>query len=116
MPGLAWAAIAAATTLGALGDNGVGVNAHEGRPTYIAAADQLVAIPMHGMVASLNVSVAAAVLLFEAQRQRLDAGFYDAPRLDPETYERTLFEWAYPRLAAKCLEEGTPYPPVDGRE
>jgi 23S rRNA (guanosine2251-2'-O)-methyltransferase len=32
--------------------------------------DQAVAIPMHGRVESLNVSTAAAVLLFEAVRQR----------------------------------------------
>ncbi|MGB5440933.1 MAG: RNA methyltransferase, partial [Gammaproteobacteria bacterium] len=32
--------------------------------------DYLVAIPMAGQVASLNVSVAAGVLLFEARRQR----------------------------------------------
>ena len=76
----------------------------------LAAADELVSIPMHGMVASLNVSVAAAVLLFEAQRQRLGSGLYDRCRLDPELYERTLFEWAYPRLAKKLHQEGKPYP------
>jgi 23S rRNA (guanosine2251-2'-O)-methyltransferase len=32
--------------------------------------DRLVAIPMHGAVASLNVSVAAGVVLYEAARQR----------------------------------------------
>lgn len=36
--------------------------------------DFLVAIPMAGVVESLNVSVAAGVLLFEARRQRLQAG------------------------------------------
>ena len=35
--------------------------------------DFLVAIPMAGVVESLNVSVAAGVLLFETRRQRLDA-------------------------------------------
>jgi 23S rRNA (guanosine2251-2'-O)-methyltransferase len=33
--------------------------------------DQLVHIPMHGSVTSLNVSVATGVLLYEARRQRL---------------------------------------------
>jgi 23S rRNA (guanosine2251-2'-O)-methyltransferase len=33
--------------------------------------DHLVSIPMAGQVESLNVSVAAGVLLFEARRQRL---------------------------------------------
>ena len=34
--------------------------------------DELVKIPMHGTVSSLNVSVATGVLLFEVQRQRLN--------------------------------------------
>ncbi|MGB5716606.1 MAG: TrmH family RNA methyltransferase, partial [Gammaproteobacteria bacterium] len=33
--------------------------------------DHLLAIPMAGQVESLNVSVAAAVLLYEVRRQRL---------------------------------------------
>jgi tRNA (guanosine-2'-O-)-methyltransferase len=65
---------------------------------------------MLGMVQSLNVSVAAAVVLFEAQRQRLAAGYYDQVRLDPDTYHRTLFQWAYPDLAAAYDEAGKPYP------
>ena len=32
--------------------------------------DELVSIPMHGAVSSLNVSVATGILLFEAVRQR----------------------------------------------
>jgi len=78
-----------------------------------AAADAHVTIPMAGLVASLNVSVAAAVILFEAQRQRAAAGLYDRPRLDPETYHRTLFEWLHPRLAEHLRARGKPYPAVD---
>jgi len=44
-------------------------------------------IPMQGMVQSLNVSVAAAVFLFEAFRQRYAKGMYDAPSLPPEELE-----------------------------
>jgi tRNA (guanosine-2'-O-)-methyltransferase len=77
-----------------------------------ARADDLVAIPMLGMVTSLNVSVAAALLLFEAQRQRAAAGLYGRRRLDDETYRHTLFEWAYPGLAELCRREGLPYPPL----
>ena len=76
-------------------------------------ADADVIIPMMGMVQSLNVSVAAAVILFEAQRQRLAAGLYDRPRLDPETYRRALFEWAYPREAEVYRRRGVPYPTLD---
>ena len=78
-----------------------------------ALADRCVIIPMQGMVASLNVSVAAATLLFEAQRQRLAAGLYDRPRLAPEVYERRLFEWAWPRVAAHCRRTGVAYPALD---
>ena len=38
------------------------------------SCDVLVSIPMQGRVSSLNVSVAAGVLLFEAVRQRGSAG------------------------------------------
>ena len=39
-------------------------------PEEIAAADKVVRIPMHGATESLNVSVAAGIILFEAARQR----------------------------------------------
>ena len=81
-------------------------------PEALALTDERIVIPMAGFVASLNVSVAAAVVLFEAQRQRSVAGFYDEPRLDPEVFERTLFEWAHPRRAEECRREGLPYPPL----
>lgn len=76
----------------------------------LALADGTTAIPMLGAVASLNVSVAGALILFEAQRQRAAAGLYDASRLDPALRRTTLFEWAYPRLAAFCRRKGYPYP------
>jgi tRNA (guanosine-2'-O-)-methyltransferase len=78
----------------------------------VAGADLTVAVPMLGMAASLNVSVAAALILFEAQRQRAAAGLYDRSRLDPETYRTTLFEWAFPDLAERCRRHGVPYPEV----
>jgi 23S rRNA (guanosine2251-2'-O)-methyltransferase len=52
-----------------LGGEGKGI-----RPRVAAACDALVAIPRAGRVASLNVSAAAAVLLFEAVRQREGGG------------------------------------------
>lgn len=73
-------------------------------------ADQLVSIPMLGMVHSLNVSVATALLLFEAARQRSDAGMYRESRLPPEEFRARLFEWAYPTVARKRKDEGRPYP------
>lgn len=76
----------------------------------IEHADEHVAIPMHGLGASLNVSVAAAVILFEAERQRIAAGLYERSRLAPADFERTLFEWCYPEIAQRCRELGRAYP------
>jgi 23S rRNA (guanosine2251-2'-O)-methyltransferase len=39
-------------------------------PELLRLADGLVSIPMKGSIASLNVSVAAGIMLFEALRQR----------------------------------------------
>lgn len=72
-----------------------------------------VVLPMMGMVQSLNVSVAAAVLLYEAQRQREAIGMYAQRRLDPETLRDLTFQWAYPRLASSFRREGRPYPSLD---
>ena len=79
----------------------------------LALADQRARIPMQGMGQALNVSVAAALLLFEAERQRTAAGLYDSARLNPVLYRKTLFEWAHPRVAACCRRHGTPFPDLD---
>ena len=62
-------------------------------PEALAEADEVVFIPMRGMVQSVNVTVAAAMLLYEAQRQRLEAGFYDAPRLPEMEWQAILSRW-----------------------
>jgi tRNA (guanosine-2'-O-)-methyltransferase len=79
----------------------------------IRGADQAITVPMLGIVESLNVSVATAVILFEAQRQRAEKGMYSKPRLDPECFERMLFEYTYPRLSRELQEIGKPYPQLD---
>ncbi len=78
-------------------------------------ADQDIIIPMIGMVQSLNVSVASAVILYEAQRQRDAAGMYDKQHsaLPEETIHRTLFERGHPVLAKVAKRKGLPYPPLD---
>ncbi len=77
------------------------------------AADVAVTIPMLGMVESLNVSVAAAIILQEAARQRQDAGLYDRRRLSDTLYAKRFFEWAHPVVSEYCRGKGVPYPPVD---
>lgn len=76
-------------------------------------ADVHVTIPMVGMVHSLNVSVATALLLYEAYRQREAADMYAESRLDDEAFRRILFEWAYPTLGRRYRGEGRPYPLLD---
>ena len=77
-----------------------------------AAADHHVIIPMDGMVQSLNVSVATAIVLYEAERQRREKGFYDSPQLDSEIYQKLMTEWLHPRVSAYCQKHGLPYPPL----
>jgi 23S rRNA (guanosine2251-2'-O)-methyltransferase len=48
-----------------LGSEGSGL-----RPRVAESCDELISIPMAGRIESLNASVAAAVILFEARRQR----------------------------------------------
>ncbi|ASN87729.1 tRNA (guanosine(18)-2'-O)-methyltransferase TrmH [Pectobacterium versatile] len=78
-------------------------------------ADRDIIIPMTGMVQSLNVSVASALILYEAQRQRQIAGMYqreDSP-LDEEEQQRLLFEGGYPVLARVAKRKGLPRPYID---
>ncbi|MBY6187971.1 tRNA (guanosine(18)-2'-O)-methyltransferase TrmH [Marinobacter hydrocarbonoclasticus] len=79
----------------------------------LALADQDVIIPMVGMVQSLNVSVASALLLYEAQRQRQAAGMYGQRRLDEAECQRLLFEGGHPIFAKICRQKGLPYPRID---
>jgi 23S rRNA (guanosine2251-2'-O)-methyltransferase len=60
-----WAADFAGPTVLVLGGEGKGL-----RPRVASACDGIVALPQRGRIESLNVSAAAAALLFEAVRQR----------------------------------------------
>ena len=50
---------------------------------------------MQGMVQSLNVSVATALILYEAQRQLDNASRYDTPQLSLEQREEIKADWVY---------------------
>ncbi|MBN3574734.1 tRNA (guanosine(18)-2'-O)-methyltransferase TrmH [Vibrio neptunius] len=78
-------------------------------------ADQDIIIPMIGMVQSLNVSVASAVIMYEAQRQRQEAGMYSnqVSTLPQDTIHRILFERGHPVLAKVAKRKGLPYPSLD---
>lgn len=69
-------------------------NEHRGVSDEAAAgADALLSIPMRGMIESLNVSVAAAVCLYEALRQRLARGPLPRPSLPAEEFRALLDDW-----------------------
>lgn len=60
-------------------------NEHRGvDPELEELVPDRVFIPMQGMVQSLNVSVAAAVTLYEAWRQRREAGLFDRASFSEE--------------------------------
>jgi 23S rRNA (guanosine2251-2'-O)-methyltransferase len=60
-----WEVDLSGSTILVMGGEGGGI-----RPRVASACDGLVALPTRGRVDSLNVSAAAAALLFEAVRQR----------------------------------------------
>jgi tRNA (guanosine-2'-O-)-methyltransferase len=59
--------------------------------------DEKFIIPQVGMVPSLNISVACAVTLYEAFRQRQMNDFYGTSRLDKIRYEELAVEWKLKR-------------------
>ena len=81
----------------------------------ISEVDECIYIPMYGMVQSLNVSVAASILLFEAIRQRDRLGLLpkNGEGIEQEKYQKTLFEWVYPEMKDSYKENGYKYPEID---
>ena len=52
-------------------------------------------IPQVGIIKSLNISVACAVSVYEAFRQKNIAGHYDEPQLKGEALEKLREEWGF---------------------
>lgn len=78
-------------------------NEHRGlSATALQLADRVLTIPMHGMVQSLNLSVTAAICLYEINRQRR--------QLDPAPYAFSADEQA--ALLANFVTRRYP-PPID---
>ena len=69
-------------------------NEHAGVPEeLIPHVDGEVYIPMFGMIQSFNVSVAAALMLAEASRQRREAGMYERMSWTNVEYAERLALW-----------------------
>ncbi len=56
-------------------------------------SDANIIVPMVGFVQSFNVSVATALILYEAFRQRDEAGFYKRPRMPKELRKEIFRRW-----------------------
>ena len=71
-------------------------NEHSGiSDEIISKADGNFIIPQIGIIKSLNISVACAVTLYEAFRQKSNAGHYDALKLQGTQLETLTTEWGF---------------------
>ena len=74
-------------------------NEHTGVSEEIRAmADGNFIIPQMGIIQSLNISVACAVSIYEAFRQKKLAGHYDQPGLPNQEMDHLLWQWGYEHL------------------
>ncbi|HRH60539.1 MAG TPA: TrmH family RNA methyltransferase, partial [Chitinophagaceae bacterium] len=55
-------------------------------------------IPQAGIIQSLNISVACAVTLYEAYRQKKNAGHYQQPSLPLQRMNELMMLWGYETL------------------
>jgi tRNA (guanosine-2'-O-)-methyltransferase len=69
-------------------------NEHRGVSDEAAdEADGMIQVPMFGMIQSLNVSVACAIVLYEALRQRLGRSHYSKSKFPEKKLKELLAEW-----------------------
>jgi tRNA (guanosine-2'-O-)-methyltransferase len=69
-------------------------NEHRGTsPELAELVPDEIYIPMQGMVQSFNVSVAAAIILYQAFSQRQAVGMYDTSSFSSEEMEKLKLEW-----------------------
>ena len=71
-------------------------NEHAGvTEEFRALADGNFIIPQMGIIQSLNISVACAVSIYEAMRQKMVAGHYDKASLPQEQMDSLLTQWGF---------------------
>ncbi|MDF2384039.1 RNA methyltransferase [Nostoc ellipsosporum NOK] len=81
-------------------------NEHTGVSNEIREmADGNFMIPQMGIVSSLNISVACAVSLYEAFRQKNLAGHYERSDRNSDTRQRLLEEWSVKPRGCKFFKE-----------
>jgi len=81
-------------------------NEHSGvSQEVIALSDGNFIIPQVGIIQSLNISVACAVTIYEAFRQRNKAGMYNQPSLPHSTRNQLLNDWGFSEADRVLLNE-----------
>lgn len=71
-------------------------NEHEGVTEEVRAlADGNFIIPQMGIIQSLNISVACAVTIYEALRQKTNAGHYNSVSLPKDRMDALMNEWGF---------------------
>lgn len=71
-------------------------NEHAGvTEEFRALADGNFIIPQMGIIQSLNISVACAVSIYEAMRQKMNAGNYNQASLPKEQMDNLLTQWGF---------------------
>ena len=71
-------------------------NEHSGVSEEIRMlADGNFIIPQSGIIRSLNISVACAVTLYEAYRQKMLAGHYNKTKLNSDVLNELMDKWGY---------------------
>ena len=84
-------------------------NEHDGvTEEFRALADGNFIIPQMGIIQSLNISVACAVSIYEAMRQKMVAGHYDQASLPKEQMDELLTQWGVEELTPETY---MPYKP-----
>jgi tRNA (guanosine-2'-O-)-methyltransferase len=73
-----------------------------------ALADGNFIIPQMGIIQSLNISVACAVSIYEAMRQKMVAGHYDHASLPKQQMDTLLTQWGVEELTPETY---VPYKP-----
>ena len=74
-------------------------NEHSGVSEEIRKlADGNFIIPQAGIIRSLNISVACAVTLYEAYRQKNLAGHYDKTKLNDDVLRELMDKWGYENI------------------
>jgi tRNA (guanosine-2'-O-)-methyltransferase len=77
-------------------------NEHAGVSDEVRAmADGNFIIPQVGMIRSLNISVACAVSLYEAYRQKEIAGHYASRKLQADAYQQLSQQWGFYEQASE---------------